>query len=132
MSQPVRLRLLLAALRPPAPAPYAFTPHTPPPPGVFCLTGEEQLPGHLPGLGALASDLIRPRLDLQPEVPIAHNGVNPFGINTFLQQEVEPAKRERQVQLIADAGFHWIRQEFPWYDIEIHAKGSFEDCRFPP
>lgn len=99
---------------------------------MFDLTGEEQLPGQLRGLSDLASDLIRPRLNLNPEVPIAHNGVNPFGINTFLQQEVEPAKRERQVQLIAEAGFHWMRQEFPWYDIEIHAKGSFEDCRFPP
>jgi hypothetical protein len=71
-------------------------------------------------------------LDLQPETPIAHNGVNPFGINTFLQQEVEPAKRERQVELIAAAGFHWLRQEFPWYDIEVGGKGNFTDCRNPP
>ncbi len=99
---------------------------------MFNLTGEEQLPGQLRGLGDLALDLLRPRLNLKPEVPIAHNGVNPFGINTFLQQEVEPAKRERQVQLIAEAGFHWLRQEFPWYDIEISGKGNFEDCRFPP
>jgi polysaccharide biosynthesis protein PslG len=99
---------------------------------MFDLTGEEQLPGQLRGLLDLASDLIRPRLKLEPEVPIAHNGANPFGINTFLQQEVEPAKRERQVQLIAEAGFHWMRQEFPWYDLEISGKGDFEDCRFPP
>src|SRR5574341_103759 len=99
---------------------------------MFNLTGEEQLPGQLRGIGDLALDLLRPRLNLKPEVPVAHNGVNPFGINTFLQQEVEPAKRERQVQLIAEAGFHWLRQEFPWYDIEISGKGNFEDCRFPP
>ena len=52
-------------------------------------------------VGQLAGDLIRPRLNLDPETPIAYNGVNPFGINTFLQQEVEPAKRQRQVELIA-------------------------------
>jgi hypothetical protein len=99
---------------------------------MFDLTGEEQLAGQLRGLLDLASDLLRPRLNLQPEAPIAHNGVNPFGINTFLQQEVEETKREQQVRLIAEAGFHWMRQEFPWYDIEIHGKGNFEDCRFPP
>ncbi len=99
---------------------------------LFELTGEETWLQQIHALGQLGGDLIRPPLDLQPETPIAYNGVNPFGINTFLQQEVEPAKRERQVQLIAAAGFHWLRQEFPWYDIEISAKGNFEDCRNPP
>lgn len=99
---------------------------------LFALTGEENAFAQVRAAGHLLSDLIRPPLDLQPEVPIAHNGVNPYGINTFLQQEVEPAKRERQVQLIAAAGFHWLRQEFPWADVEISAKGNFEDCRNPP
>ncbi|NTU66013.1 MAG: cellulase family glycosylhydrolase, partial [Chloroflexi bacterium] len=57
---------------------------------------------------------------------------NPFGVNTFLQQEVEPVKRDRQLQMMADAGFKWIRQQFPWYDIEIAGKGDFQDCRHPP
>lgn len=99
---------------------------------LFDLTGEEGWLQQIHALGQLASDAIRPRLDLQPETPIAYNGVNPFGINTFLQQEVEPAKRERQVQLIAAAGFHWLRQEFPWYDIEVGGKGNYTDCRNPP
>jgi hypothetical protein len=99
---------------------------------LFALTGEENGLAQARGVGHLLGDLVRPLLDLQPEVPIAHNGVNPFGINTFLQQEVEPAKRAQQVDLIAAAGFHWLRQEFPWADIEIHAKGNFDDCRNPP
>ena len=99
---------------------------------LFDLTGEEKLASQVRGLGQLATDLLRPRLDLQADVPIQYNGVNPFGINTFLQQEVEPAKRERQVQLIAEAGFHWLRQEFPWSDIEIGGKGNFDDCRNGP
>jgi hypothetical protein len=99
---------------------------------LFNLTGEEGWLQQIHAMGQLAGDLIRPSLDLQPETPIAYNGVNPFGINTFLQLEVEPAKRERQVQLIADAGFHWLRQEFPWADIEISGKGNFTDCRNPP
>ncbi len=104
---------------------------------LFNLTGEEGygadgLLAQVRGVGHLLTDLTRPPLDLRPETPIAHNGVNPFGINTFLQQEVEPAKRERQVQLIAEAGFHWLRQEFPWYDLEISGRGNFEDCRHGP
>ncbi|MCC7358778.1 MAG: hypothetical protein IT317_04845 [Anaerolineales bacterium] len=99
---------------------------------LFALTGEENTFAQMRGVGQLLSDLIRPPLKLEAETPIAHNGVNPFGINTFLQQEVEPAKRERQVQLIAEAGFHWLRQEFPWADIEISGKGNFDDCRNPP
>ena len=98
----------------------------------FSLTGEESLGGQLRGLWQLAGDALRPPLDLRPDVPIAHAGVNPYGINTFLEQEVEAAKRAEQVRLISGAGFHWLRQEFPWYDIEIHAKDDFEDRRFEP
>lgn len=58
-----------------------------------------------------------------------HAGVNPFGINVFLNQEVEVEKRDRSLQMISDAGFAWIRQEFPWEDIEIHGKGDFVDRR---
>jgi len=63
---------------------------------------------------------------------VAHAGVCPFGINVFLEQEVEPEKRERTLQMISEAGFCWIRQEFPWEDIEIHGKGDFEDRRHEP
>ncbi|MBZ0308789.1 MAG: hypothetical protein K8I82_22170, partial [Anaerolineae bacterium] len=34
-----------------------------------------------------------------------------------------------QMQLVAEAGFGWIRQEFPWEDIEIHGRGDFTDSR---
>lgn len=98
----------------------------------YSVTGEEQILPQIRGVLDLAGESIKPPLDLRPTVAISHTDVNPYGINTFLQQEVEPAKREKQVQLIAEAGFHWLRQEFPWYDIEISGKGNFEDCRFPP
>ena len=99
---------------------------------LFDLTGEEAGLAQVRALGQLTLQAVRPPLDLEPDVPIAGSGVNPFGINTFLQQEVEPAKREKQVQLIAAAGFHWLRQEFPWADIEISGKGNFDDCRNGP
>lgn len=98
----------------------------------FALTGEENTLPQIRGLLDLAAGGLRPPLDLRPNAPVALAEVNPYGVNTFLQQEVESAKRERQVQLIAEAGFHWIRQEFPWADIEIHGKGDFEDRRNDP
>jgi len=99
---------------------------------LFDLTGEEQLFSQIKGLTDLSADLLRPRLDLAPEAPVKYANLNPFGVNVFLNEEVEPAKREQTVRLAQEAGFHWLRQEFPWQDIEIHGKGDFEDRRNPP
>lgn len=95
----------------------------------FAHTGEEEPLSQARALIHLALGALRPPLDLRADIPIRHTGVNPFGMNTFLQQEVEPAKRTEQLRLIAAAGFGWIRQEFPWQDIEIAGKGDFSDCR---
>ena len=43
------------------------------------------------------------------------------GVNTFLEQEVEPAKRQRSLELLRAAGIAWIRQELPWEQIETLA-----------
>jgi hypothetical protein len=99
---------------------------------MFDYTGEEGLPRQAKGMGQLATNVLYPQPQTAPDAAVAHAGVNPFGINVFLNQEVEPEKRERSVQMIAEAGFHWLRQEFPWEDIEIHGKGDFEDRRHEP
>jgi hypothetical protein len=99
---------------------------------LFNLTGEERFFSQIKGLSDLGADLLRGRLSLAPYAPVRHTDINPFGVNVFLNEEVEPAKREETVRLAAEAGFHWLRQEFPWQDIEIHAKGDFEDRRNPP
>jgi hypothetical protein len=98
----------------------------------FELTGEERLVSQVKGLTDLTADLLRPRLRLAPDAPVKHADLNPYGVNVFLNEEVEPAKREESVRLAAEAGFHWLRQEFPWQDIEIHGKGDFEDRRTIP
>lgn len=95
----------------------------------WSLTGEETPVGQARGMVAWAGRWLRPQPETQPLAVIAHTGVNPYGINTFLQLEVEPAKREQQLRMIANAGFAWIRQEFPWEDIEIHGRGDFIDRR---
>jgi len=64
--------------------------------------------------------------------PIAHTDGPPVGVNTFLEQEVEEAKLRRTLALARDAGIGWLRQEFPWDDIEIHGKGDFQDRRTQP
>ncbi|MEA3335198.1 MAG: cellulase family glycosylhydrolase [Chloroflexota bacterium] len=106
--------------------------HAPPGQWLFNLTGEEAPLSQIKGLSDLVADAMRPRLETEDMVPVAHAGVNPFGVNVFLEQEVDPAKREQAVRMAQEAGFHWLRQEFPWEDIEIHGKGDFEDRRNEP
>lgn len=97
------------------------------------VTGEESAPGQLRALWNLALDQWRPPLQLAPEAAAgAARQAGRYGVNTFLEQEVEEAKRDRVLQMIQDAGFQWVRQEFPWADIEIHGKGDFEDRRHEP
>lgn len=95
-------------------------------------TGEEAFFAQVKGLTDLASDQVRPRLSLAATIPMAHVDLNPFAVNVFLEQEAEASKRELAVQMAAEAGFGWLRQEFPWEDIEIHGKGDFEDRRHEP
>jgi hypothetical protein len=99
---------------------------------LFYLTGEEQPLPQATGAVQLAFNLLRPPLQLANDTPVAHTGLNPFGVNTFLQNEADPHKRRLGMDMVANAGFHWIRQEFPWQDIEIHARGDFTDRRHDP
>ncbi len=99
---------------------------------LFEVTGEESFFAQVKGVSDLAADQLRPPLRLGTDRFIPYADVNPFGVNVFLEQEPDPAKRERVVQMAAAAGFHWLRQEFPWEDIEIHGKGDFQDRRNRP
>ena len=54
----------------------------------------------------------------------------PVGVNTFLEHEVEPARRRQAVQMARDAGFGAIRQQFPWAELEPDAKGVYWDARW--
>lgn len=62
-------------------------------------------------------------------VPIAHTDVNPLGINTFLQAEPDPNKVAQMLDMIATAGFSYIRQPFFWYEIEPEP-GVFWDTKW--
>lgn len=93
------------------------------------VTGETDPFEQLLGGAQYLANYTRRTPDLGPTNAIEHKPANPFGINAFLELEADPANRERSMQLIADAGFGWLRQQFAWEDIEIAGKGVFWDNR---
>lgn len=103
---------------------------------LYDLTGEEQLPGQIAGVIHWLNTAVRPQPILDPAAvrngPLTFPNVSSYGVNTFLQLEVEPEKRARSLDLVQAAGMVFLRQEFPWEDIEIHAKGDFIDRRNDP
>lgn len=95
----------------------------------WSVSGEEEPIAQVRGVVEWAGNAIRPQPDTRPLVPVQYTGYNPFGINTFLQLESDPAKIEAQIQMISDAGFVWIRQQFEWAEIEVDGNGLYIDSR---
>ncbi len=58
-----------------------------------------------------------------------YTDVNPYGANTFLSKEVEDWKREKTVQYMSEAGLGWMKQQFPWSEIEPKP-GRFWDDKY--
>ena len=99
---------------------------------LYDLTGEEQWRGQLVGIVHWLNTAVRPQPDLALDEISSGTDISPLGVNVFLQQEVEPEKRAQSLEMASQAGFHFIRQEFQWEDIEIHGKGDFVDRRNDP
>ncbi len=93
-------------------------------------TGEEDTEYQLKALGHLALSLAQSPRSTADFAPMKYADLNPFGVNTDLDQEVEEPKLRQAVQMIHDGGFHWIRQEFPWEQIEQPGKGQFWDFKY--
>lgn len=99
---------------------------------LYSVTGEEAPLRQVTGFVEYLGSFTRPQPNTaSTEVPTQFTSatLNPLGVNTFLEDEVEPAKRERQLQMIQAAGFGWIRQQFRWDDLEISGRGNFNDQR---
>lgn len=96
---------------------------------LYSVTGEEtpfaQLYAFIGYLGNFTRRL--PTTDATP-IP-AYQVENRIGVNSFLELEVEPRNRDRQVQMMREAGIGWVRQKFTWQDIEIRGRGNFTDDR---
>ena len=93
-------------------------------------TGEERPLAQIRGMVEVAGNLIRQPLDTAPLAAINHKADIPYGINTFLQQEVEAEKIEAMLRMIREAGFVWLRQEFPWEDLEVTGRGQFDWTKY--
>lgn len=50
-------------------------------------------------------------------------GVDPWGINVSLEQYRDEQALERSLNLLVEAGFRWVRQCFPWAEIEPEPGG---------
>ncbi|HEU5316738.1 MAG TPA: cellulase family glycosylhydrolase [Chloroflexota bacterium] len=61
---------------------------------------------------------------------IPHTDVNPWGTNTFLHKEVEDWKKQQTFKMIREAGIGWVKQQFPWEELEQPRKGQFFDTKF--
>ena len=96
---------------------------------MWSQTGEEGALAQVRGMVEVAGNLVRQPLHTDPLAPIDHKTDAPYGINTFLQQEVERPKIEAMLRMIRAAGFSWLRQEFPWEDLEVDGRGQFTDSR---
>lgn len=86
--------------------------------------------GLLGGLGyTLSRGLVARRLSAMPGSvrSIPNTDLNPYGANFFLAREVEPWKIDRTLQMAADAGLGWVKQQFPWEEIEPQRKGEYLD-----
>lgn len=96
---------------------------------IWTQTGEESVAGQIRGLVEVAGNLIRHPLETATLAPIDNKAAYPYGINSFLEQEVERPKIEAMLRMIREAGFVWLRQEFPWEDLEVDGRGRYTDSR---
>jgi hypothetical protein len=78
-------------------------------------------------LVALTSRFTARHPDTADRAAVAPRVDNPLGINTFLEQDVTLEARRRSLEMIREAGYGWIRQQFPWSSIEPVSKGGFVD-----
>jgi hypothetical protein len=77
------------------------------------------------GLGVLGSIVVglawirsQPAQIAQADV-IPFTDVDPYGANFFLHRELEPWKQEQTLEMAQAAGIVWIKQQFPWDNIEL-------------
>src|ERR671918_154426 len=65
-----------------------------------------------------------------PPRTVPNTDVNPWGTNTFLHKEVETWKKQQTFKMIQEAGIGWVKQQFPWEELEQPRKGEFFDRKY--
>ena len=83
-------------------------------------------------LAAASSPIVaacgEPEIRRRQSSPIALANVSPWGVNTFLDLEVETWKRRQTLRMISDAGIRWMKQHVPWADLEAPSRGEYFDA----
>jgi hypothetical protein len=72
-----------------------------------------------------SASALRPAPVARPARLIPNTDLNPYGANFFLTQEVEAWKLDKTLQMAAEAGIGWVKQHFPWEEIEPRRKGEY-------
>lgn len=72
-----------------------------------------------------------PPTDTDNLAPIRYDNVAPYAVNVFLDQEVQTSSVRRTLAMVKAAGFHYIKQELLWSDIERPEKGEYQDKTVP-
>lgn len=81
--------------------------------------GEAGFPNTLAGSQPGPEPAYRPTVDLDRKMSSPDYGMQVF---LFWREEVA----DRDLQLVQDAGFRWVKQEFPWREIEGQGKGLWQ------
>ncbi len=88
--------------------------------------------GLVVGLGLtwwLPNPILNPVPPIQAQArPLPFTDVNPLGANFFLDREVETWKKRETLRMARAAGLGWVKQMFPWDQIEPQ-QGLFWDDR---
>lgn len=59
--------------------------------------------------------------------PLPLAAVNPFGAHVFLEREVDRFKKDKTLDLFRQANLHWVKQEFPWSELEFGKNKYYDD-----
>jgi hypothetical protein len=78
-----------------------------------------------PGLAVAPAQATPPPARYTPTVNVDQVMSSPdYGMQVFLYWQEEIA--DRDLSLVKDAGFRWVKQEIPWREVEGHAKGVWQ------
>lgn len=75
-------------------------------------------------IGGLLLPILQRQPDTRDLAAMPHTDLPPFGVNTFFEQEVQEERLIRGFDMLESIGVTIIRQQVPWSDIEIPAKGQ--------
>lgn len=87
--------------------------------GQFFLAENILLPGQEVAVELTTREVYKPTVDIDTVMSSPD-----YGMQVFLYWQEEIA--DRDLKLVKDAGFRWVKQEIPWREVEGHGKGHWQ------